>query len=89
MHVSTDSLTPRSPVSSHPVPVASAHRTYDAPHEVIADAALDAAAKREILCAWASDASAVDSQPTMRRLAGAAKAVPVADILSALRSLDH
>jgi hypothetical protein len=40
------------------------------PLEVVKDGDLDAGAKREILAAWASDASAVEDRPTQRWLLG-------------------
>ena len=40
------------------------------PHEILSRADLSRRAKREILSAWASDANAVDSMPTLRHLPG-------------------
>ncbi len=58
------------------------------PLEVVKDADLDTAAKREILAAWASDASAVEDRPTQRWLLGTQAPVPVSEVLAALRRLD-
>lgn len=58
------------------------------PLEVVKDADLDTAAKREILAAWASDASAVEDRPTQRWLLGTHAPVPVSEVLAALRRLD-
>ncbi|WP_454718876.1 hypothetical protein [Caulobacter segnis] len=58
------------------------------PLEVVKDEDLDPAAKREILAAWASDASAVEDQPTQRWLLGTLAPVPLSDVLAALRRLD-
>jgi hypothetical protein len=58
------------------------------PLEVIKDEDLDLAAKREILAAWASDASAVEDQPSQRWLLGTFAPVPLSEVLSALRRLD-
>lgn len=58
------------------------------PLEVVKDADLDAAAKREILAAWASDASAVEDRPTQRWLLGTHAPVPLSEVLAALRQLD-
>jgi hypothetical protein len=44
--------------------------------------------KREILAAWASDASAVKDEPTLRWLLGTPEPVPLDDVLAALASLD-
>jgi hypothetical protein len=58
------------------------------PLEVVKDGDLDPRAKREILAAWASDASAVEGQPTQRWLLGTSVPVPVSEVLAALRRLD-
>jgi hypothetical protein len=59
------------------------------PLEVLKDQDLDPAAKREILAAWASDASAVEGRPTQRWLLGTAEPVPLSEVLAALRRLDR
>jgi hypothetical protein len=58
------------------------------PLEVVKDADLDTESKREILAAWASDASAVEDRPTQRWLLGTHAPVPVSEVLAALRRLD-
>ncbi|SFJ29659.1 hypothetical protein [Caulobacter sp. UNC279MFTsu5.1] len=58
------------------------------PLEVVKDADLDLRAKREILAAWASDASAVEDRPSHRWLLGTSAPVPVSEVLAALRRLD-
>ena len=58
------------------------------PLEVVKDTDLGLAAKREILAAWASDASAVEDRPTHRWLLGTHGPVPLSEVLDALRRLD-
>lgn len=58
------------------------------PLEVVKDEDLDPCAKREILAAWASDASAVEDRPTQRWLLGTPAPVPLSEVLAALRRLD-
>jgi hypothetical protein len=58
------------------------------PLEVVKDDDLDVAAKREILAAWASDASAVEDRPTQRWLLGTPGPVPLSEVLAALSRLD-
>jgi len=59
------------------------------PLEVVKDGDLDVAAKREILAAWASDASAVEDRPTQRWLLGTPAPVPLSEVLAALNRLDR
>jgi len=59
------------------------------PRDVLKDPILDLAEKRAVLSSWASDASAVQDQPTLRWLLGTAEPVPLADILEALERLDR
>ena len=61
---------------------------YADPLDVLKDPDLDTAEKRAVLSSWASDANAPPSEPTRRRLPGSEEAVPLADILDALRRLD-
>lgn len=63
--------------------------TYSHPDEVLSSPVLSAAEKRCILAAWASDAFAVEDSPWHRQLPGAPEAVPLKDILAALRRLDE
>lgn len=62
--------------------------TFSHPEEVLSSPLLTAADKRCVLAAWASDAFAVEDNPWLRQLPGAFDAVPLKDILSALRRLD-
>lgn len=62
---------------------------FSHPHEVLKDPHLTLADKREILCSWASDASAVQDEPGLRWLLGTVEPVPLSDVLDALRRLDR
>ena len=59
------------------------------PREVVADPDLTTEEKRAILSSWASDACAVESNPTLRRPSGVDQAVEFDEIVDALRSLDE
>jgi hypothetical protein len=59
------------------------------PLEVLKDQELDPSEKREILAAWASDASAVEHRPSQRWLLGTPGPVPLSEVLAALRRLDQ
>ncbi|MBW8812166.1 MAG: hypothetical protein JF588_01965 [Caulobacterales bacterium] len=59
------------------------------PRDVLKDPILEATEKRAVLSSWASDASAVQDQPTLRWLLGTPEPVPLADILEALDRLDR
>lgn len=61
---------------------------YSHPRAVINDTALSLQQKRSILAHWASDACAVDSDPTLRLAPGSARPVKVGDIFAALAALD-
>jgi hypothetical protein len=61
---------------------------FDHPRDVLSDADLTKQEKRAILSSWASDACAVDSDPTLRKPPGATRPVSFDDIVEALRSLD-
>lgn len=61
---------------------------YLHPFDIAGHPALEPEVKRAILASWASDRSAVEGQPAMRKPPGARRAVPIDDILAALRSLD-
>jgi hypothetical protein len=63
-------------------------RRFAHPGDVVNDPGLLSEQKRAILAAWASDACAVESRPAWRRLPGSDHAVPVDDVLDALRALD-
>ena len=61
---------------------------FSTPRDVLKDPLLDSGEKRAILASWASDASAVQDQPTLRWLLGAPEPVPLTDVLDAIRLLD-
>ena len=58
------------------------------PSDVLKDPMLDLAEKRAVLASWASDASSVREEPTMRWLLGTPEPVPLADVRAALTTLD-
>lgn len=58
------------------------------PRDVLKDPDLSTADKRAILSSWASDASAVQDQPSLRWLLGTPEPVPFADVRDALMRLD-
>lgn len=62
--------------------------TFSHPEEVLANPILNVSEKRCVLAAWASDAFAVRDNPWLRQLPGAPEAIPLKEILSALRKLD-
>lgn len=59
------------------------------PREVLKDPLLEEAQKRAILASWASDASAVQDEPTLRWLFGTPEPVPLSEIREALQRLDR
>ena len=61
---------------------------YAHPREVLQDTALNLAEKRALLCAWASDACAVDSRPGFRWLPGTPWPILVDHLLAVLKTLD-
>lgn len=61
---------------------------YSHPREVIRDDDLTVNEKRAILASWASDASAVVSNPALRRAPSMSRHVAFDEIMEALRSLD-
>jgi hypothetical protein len=61
---------------------------FNHPTDVLKDDFLDPEEKRAVLCSWACDANAPPSKPTLRRLPGSDDAVPLSEILAALRRLD-
>jgi hypothetical protein len=63
-------------------------QAYAHPRDVVNDPDLTTYEKRAILSAWASDACAVESCPSVRRLPGAKGPVTFDDVLDALKSLD-
>jgi len=60
----------------------------DHPDEVLHHPRLTRGEKRALLSSWASDAHAVENQPTLRRLDNGT-VLPVDEILRALKSLDE
>ena len=61
---------------------------YVHPQGVVSDPALTLQQKRSILSQWASDACAVESEPTLRLAPGSNRPVKVGDIFAALAALD-
>jgi hypothetical protein len=61
---------------------------YAHPEGVVNDPALSLQQKRAILSMWASDACAVESDPTLRLAPGSTRPVKVGDIFIALARLD-
>ena len=62
---------------------------YLHPIDVAHHPSLEPEVKRAILARWASDRSAVEGKPALRKPPGIRHAVPVDDVLAALRSLDR
>ena len=58
------------------------------PFDVARHPSLEPEVKRALLASWASDRSAVRNRPALRKPPGVRRAVPVDDVLAALRSLD-
>ena len=58
------------------------------PFDIAHHPTLEPEVKRALLASWASDRSAVRDKPALRKPPGVSRAVPVDDILAALRSLD-
>jgi len=58
------------------------------PFDVARHPSLEPEVKRALLASWASDHSAVRNKPALRKPPGARRAVPIDDVLAALRSLD-
>jgi hypothetical protein len=62
---------------------------FSDPLDVLKDPHLTTTQKREILSSWASDASAVQDEPTLRWLLGTPEPVPLTDVQAALARLDR
>jgi len=62
---------------------------FNDPLDVLKDPHLTTSQKREILSSWASDASAVQDEPTLRWLLGTPEPVSLDDVLAALARLDR
>jgi hypothetical protein len=61
---------------------------FDHPNDVVNDPDLTLNEKRAILSSWASDACALESEPTLRQPPGIARAVTFDEIVDALKALD-
>jgi len=61
---------------------------FSHPRDVLKDPGLNLAEKREVLASWASDASSVREEPSLRWLLGTAEPVPLAEVREALARLD-
>jgi hypothetical protein len=61
---------------------------FSHPRDVLKDPGLNLAEKREVLASWASDASSVREEPSLRWLLGTPEPVPLAEIQEALARLD-
>jgi hypothetical protein len=59
------------------------------PLDVLKDPHLTTSQKREILSSWASDASAVQDEPSLRWLLGTPEPVPLAEVRTALARLER
>lgn len=59
------------------------------PRDVLKDPFLDHSEKRAVLSSWASDASAVENEPTLRWLLGTPEPVALRDVQDALAKLDR
>jgi hypothetical protein len=62
---------------------------FSSPDDVVKDPHLPLSQKRKILSSWASDASAVQDEPTLRWLLGTPEPVPFVDVRDALLRLDR
>ncbi|MBL8773263.1 MAG: hypothetical protein JNK30_17910 [Phenylobacterium sp.] len=62
---------------------------FTIPDDVLKDPDLTLRDKREILSSWASDASAVQDEPTLRWLLGTPEPVPFIEVRDALARLDR
>src|ERR1700738_2142246 len=61
---------------------------FDHPSDGLNDPLLDLDEKRAVLASWASDASSVRDEPTLRWLLGTPEPVPLADVREAISRLD-
>ena len=59
------------------------------PFDVARHPSLEPEVKRAILASWASDRSAARDQAALRKPHGGGRAVPIDDILAAMRTLDE
>ncbi|KTE16691.1 hypothetical protein [Sphingopyxis sp. H115] len=58
------------------------------PFDVAHHPSFEPEVKRALLASWVSDRVSVRGKPALRKPPGARRAVPVDDVLAALRSLD-
>jgi hypothetical protein len=61
---------------------------FSHPRDALKDPALNLDEKRAVLASWASDASSVREEPSLRWLLGTPEPVPFADVQEALLKLD-
>jgi hypothetical protein len=59
------------------------------PRDVLKDPLLDLGEKRAVLSSWASDASSVQDEPSLRWLLGTPEPIPLDEVRDALRRLDR
>jgi hypothetical protein len=64
-------------------------QAFDHPSEVVNDPNLTLNEKRAILASWASDASAIEAAPSLRRVPGGKTPVRFDDVMDALLALDR
>lgn len=62
---------------------------FDHPRDVLAAEQIGRDEKRAILASWASDISAIESMPALRRYPGMERVVTYDEILDALKALDN
>jgi hypothetical protein len=62
---------------------------FQHPRDVVRDTTLTIAEKRAILSSWASDASAIESMPSLRQMPGSDCVVRFDDVIDALQALDE
>jgi hypothetical protein len=61
---------------------------FSHPYDVLKDPGLSLTEKRAVLASWASDASSVREEPSLRWLLGTPDPVPLSDVRDALARLD-
>lgn len=59
------------------------------PFDVARHPSLEPEVKRALLASWASDRSAIRGKPALGKPPGARRAIPLDNVLAALRSLDR
>ena len=64
-------------------------RFYERPEDVVTDALLTVQERRAILSSWASDACAVESNPSLRQPPSAKALVTFDEIMDALAQVNH